>query len=217
MATGYARVRSRLREGCTISRSGCSFPTRALRAFFFLAAGLLQTLSATAQQPQAVAERPGQSGCLAFVDREFIFTLEFVSPGVPLFNFVSLVEEEHNLLARDIRLTFETRKIPGKYFLVDTADPKEPVIVPSVRMKPKSSFGVRLQGEFGEIGEIPGATVQVGNEDFRLVPLTSFEFENLAMKVNRLNLGSPDLRDDWRVLKLEMLGTREPLRRRPRR
>ena len=51
-------------------------------------------------------------------------------------------------------------------------------------------------------------TVRCGPDDFFLAPLSSFDFENLALKVNRLNLGSPDLRDDWRVLKLEPIGTR---------
>ena len=50
-------------------------------------------------------------------------------------------------------------------------------------------------------------------EDFKLVPLTSFEFENLALKINRLNLGSPDFSDDWRVLKLDTLGARVPARK----
>jgi len=32
--------------------------------------------------------------------------------------------------------------------------------------------------------------------------------------VNRLNLASPDFSDDWRVLKLELLGSRSPARKR---
>jgi hypothetical protein len=46
--------------------------------------------------------------------------------------------------------------------------------------------------------------------------LTSFDFENLALKINRLNLDSPDFTDDWRVLKLEIMGSRESAKRRPR-
>jgi len=53
----------------------------------------------------------------------------------------------------------------------------------------------------------------VGEEDMKLVPLASFDFENLALKVNRLNLRSPDFSDDWRILKLETMGTRERTRR----
>lgn len=163
--------------------------------------------------PAAPLER---SAYFAFVDREFMFTVEMVRPGVPLFNFVSMTDTAFQLHAKQVRLTLEVRKVPGKFFMVDTGNPKEPLIVPSLAVRPRSSFGVRLQGDFEGTKEIDGAAVQVGDEDFRLVPLTSFDFENLALKINRLNLDSPDFTDDWRVLKLESMGSRERLRRRPR-
>ena len=155
-----------------------------------------------------------RSSFLAFVDHEFIFTVEVVKPGVPLFNFVSMSDKEYSLLAKNVRLTLESRKVPGIYFLVDTGNPKEPMIVPSVHMRPRSSFGVRLQGEFGQEKDLLGATVRVGDEDLKLVPLASFDFENLALKVNRINLESPDFREDWAVLKLDVIGTRGPASRR---
>jgi hypothetical protein len=166
----------------------------------------------------AAPREPGKplerSAFLAFVDRDFIFTVEVVKPGVPLFNFVSMSDKEFNLLAKNVRLTLENRKVPGLFFLVDTGNPKEPMIVPSVHMRPRSSFGVRLQGEFGQEKELLGATVRIGDEDLKLVPLASFDFENLALKVNRINLESPDFRDDWAILKLEVIGTRGPAARR---
>ena len=170
------------------------------------------------RQPEAAPAAPGapleKSGYLAFVDREFIFTVEFVKPGVPLFNFISMSDKDYDLQAKNVRLTLENRKVPGLYFLVDTGDPKEPMIVPSVHMRSRSSFGVRLQGDFGTEKEVLGATVRVADQDMKLVPLASFDFENLALKVGRLNLGSPDFTDDWRILKLEPIGTRGPASRR---
>jgi len=182
-----------------------------LLSFFQAAPPRLSRQPAASPTPNAPVEK---SAYLAFVDRDYIFTLEVVKPGVPLFNFVSMADKDYNLLARNVRITLENRKVPGKFFLVDTGDPKEPMIVPSVRMRTKSSFGVRLEGEFGQEKELLGATVRVGEEDLRLVPLASFDFENLALKVNRLNLGSPDFSDDWRVLKLEKIGSRGPAPRR---
>ncbi len=182
---------------------------------------LLAFVQITAQSPAKPVPRVdakplNKSAYFAFVDREFIFTVEVVRPGVPIFNFVSLVGKDYNLLAKQVRVTLENRKVPGTFFLVDTGDPKEPIIVPSVRMRAQSSFGVRLQGDFGDEKELLGVAVMIDNEDLKLVPLTSFDFENLVLKVNRLNLASPDLDDDWRVLKLESLGTRSPVtRRRP--
>jgi hypothetical protein len=169
-------------------------------------------------QPPSVqggAEKMEKSAYFAFVDRDFIFTLELIDEGVPIVNFVSMVDEENRLQARLVRLSLENRKVPGKYFLVDTGNPEEPIIIPSLRVKPRSAFGVRVQGDFGKVREVMGVTVGLGLEDFNLVPMSSFDFEKLVLKVNGINLGSPNFRDDWRVLKLETMGSRKRLRRRP--
>jgi hypothetical protein len=165
------------------------------------------------QVPKTDSRSLEKSAYFAFVDREYIFTIEVVKPGVPLLNFVCIGEKQSSLLAKEIRITLENRKVSGKLFVIDTGDPKQPVITPIMRIRPRSSFGVRLDGEFGEAGEFYGVTVRLGTEDFKLVPLTSLDFENLALKINKLNLGSPDFSDDWRVLKIEILGTRVPAKK----
>jgi len=188
-----------------------------MRSLFLMLLSLFGQLPSKplGQPPQKVESKaPDKSAYFAFVDRDYIFTLEVVKPGVPIFNFVSMAEKENNLPAKQVRISLENRKVPARFFVVDTGNPKEPLIVPSLRVRPRSSFGVSLQGEFGNERELLGVSVQVGDEDFKLVPLTSFDFENLALKVNRLNLASPDIRDDWRVLKLEAIGSRAPVRKR---
>jgi len=184
---------------------------------FFLAAALAAAQTAPRpappEPPRVDSKSLERSPYFAFVDREYIFTVEMVKPGVPLLNFVSMADKERTLAAKQVRLALQNRKVPATFFLVDTGNPKEPVVVPSVRMRPRSSFGVRLQGEFGQEAELEGAVVGLAEEDLKLVPLTSLDFENLALKINRLNLGSPDFRDDWRVLKLDTLGDRAPARR----
>jgi hypothetical protein len=184
---------------------------------FFLAAALAAAQTAprpaTPEPPRVDSKSLERSPYFAFVDRDYIFTVEMVKPGVPLLNFVSMADKERTLAAKQVRLSLLNRKVPATFFLVDTGNPKEPVVVPSVRMRPRSSFGVRLQGEFGQEADLEGAVVGLAEEDLKLVPLTSLDFENLALKINRLNLGSPDFRDDWRVLKLDTLGDRAPARR----
>ena len=88
--------------------------------------------------------------------------------------------------------------------------------VTSIAVHSRSSFGVRLDGDFGDTRQLYGANIRVGDDDFHLVPLSRFDFEALALKVNRLNLGSPDFSDDWRVLKIEPMGERTTARRRDR-
>lgn len=154
-----------------------------------------------------------KSQYFAFVDREYIFTIELVKPGIPVLNFVSMSAKESKLLARNVRLELESRKSAAKLLSVETGDSQRPMSVTSLAMRPRSSFGVRVEGDFGSATEVYGATVRVEDEEFRLAPLSSFDFENLVLKVNRLNLGSPDFRDDWRILRLDFLGTRGPARR----
>lgn len=166
-----------------------------------------------AEQPPKTLEK---SAWFAYVDRDYIFTCEVTKPGQIIFNFVSMSDDEELLSAKLVRVGFENRKVPATFFSIDTGNPKEPVIVPSIRLKPRSSFGVQLRGEFPAEPVLYDAVVGLSATDYDLVPLTSFEFENLALKVNRLNLGSPDFADDWRVLKLEAMGTKKPVRRRIR-
>ena len=155
-----------------------------------------------------------KSAYFAFVDRDYIFTVEVVSPGVPILNFVSMADTAQSLPAKQVRVRLENRTVIAGFFLVDTGDPKEPISAPSLTMRPRSSFGVRIRGEFGDAKELYGVTIRLGGEDFKLAPLTSLAFENLVLKVNRINLGSPDFRDDWQILKLEVLGSRAPAPRR---
>ncbi len=154
-----------------------------------------------------------KSAYFAYVDREFIFTIEIVKPGVPLFNFVSMVDNENRLIAENIRLTLGNRKSSVKLFAIETSDFQRPMSVVSIVMHPRSSFGFRLDGNFGNARELYGATIRMGKEDFGLVPLTQFDFELLVQKVNRINLGSPDFSEDWRVLRLEVLGSRSAARK----
>ncbi len=169
---------------------------------------LLFLLLTQAPAPNQPLEK---SSYFAFVDHEYIFTIEMAKPGVPLLNFVSMTDQENTIPAKNIRLSLENRKVATKSFTIETGD--QPMAVFSTMVHPRSSFGFRLNGDFGDARELFGATIQMGGEDFKLIPLRSFDFETLAIKVNRINLGSPDFGDDWRILRLESMGTRSPARK----
>jgi hypothetical protein len=154
-----------------------------------------------------------KSACFAFADREYIFTIEIVKPGVPILNFVSMADRDVNLLAKNIRLTFENRAAVARVLAIEAGDFQQPIDRLSLTMHPRSSFGVRMDGDFDRVKELLGATIRLGAEDFKLVPLNGNDFEALVQKVNRLNLRSPDFSEDWRVLRLQPLGTRSPARK----
>jgi hypothetical protein len=165
--------------------------------------------------PQTPAQRKplSKSPYLAFVDREFIFTIEMEKPGVPILNFVSMVDTENKLQAKNIKFDLENRKSIAKLLAVDTGQFQQPMMMSSITIKPRSSFGLRVECELESISELSGATIRIGDENFALVPLNNFDFENLALKINRINLGSPDFSEDWRILKFELIGTRSPARK----
>jgi hypothetical protein len=162
-------------------------------------------------QTPASSQPLEKSAYFAFVDHDYIFTIEIVKPGVPLLNFVSMTDQENSVPAKNIRLSLENRKVAVRFFTIDTGD--QPMAVSSMSVHRRSSFGFRLNGDFGDAKELLGVTIQMGTEDFKLVPLRSFDFETLAIKINRINLGSPDFSEDWRVLHMESMGARSPARK----
>ncbi len=179
-----------------------------LWSLFLATVGTARTDTASAEN-----NRLEKSVYFAFVDRDYIFTVEVVKPGVPLLNFVSMSDEEVRLAAKNVRMDVGNRKAAGRLFAIETGDIRQPMSVPSLTIRPRSSFGVRVVGEFGDAKEFNGVMIRLGAEELKLAPLTSFAFEALVLKVNAINLGSPDFRDDWRVLKLEKLGSRSAGRR----
>ena len=181
-----------------------------LAAYFAFFAQLPGQIPASAPSQKEPLEK---SAYFAYVDREFIFTIEIVKPGVPLFNFVSMAEEDHQLIAENVRLMLGNRKSAVKIFAIETGEFQRPMSVVSLTMHPRSSFGFRLDGNFGNVREIFGASIRVEEDEFKLAPLTRYDFELLVKKANRINLGSPDFNGDWRVLNLETLGSRSRVRR----
>jgi hypothetical protein len=178
---------------------------------------LLLWFSFPGQQPAehpnklSTGSRPlDRSAYFAFVDHDYIFTLEIVKPGVPLLNFVSMADGDMKLEAKNVRLILENRKAPGKVFVIDTGEISQPLPTTLLTIHPRSSFGARLSGDFDDVKEVLGVNIQFGEEDLKLVPLTSFDFEVLVLKVDRINLGSPDFSQDWQVLRMDKVGSRSP-------
>jgi hypothetical protein len=156
---------------------------------------------------------PDSSSYFAFADREYIFTIELVKAGMPILNFVSMSDEQKTLFADQIQFEAGNHRVQGRLFQIDTGNPKEPLMTASFRIRPRSSFGATVKGEFEDAREFSAIKLQMGSDIFTLVPLKGFDFENLVLKVNRINLDSPDFKDDWRVLGLDYLGTRAPARK----
>lgn len=172
-----------------------------------------QVSTAPLNKPPSDGHPLEKSAYFAFVDHDYIFTIEAVKPGVLLLNFVSMSDAEAKLVAKNILIALENHKTAAKLLNIETGDFKQPMSTVWLTIHPRSSFGVRISGDFGNATEIFGATIRLGDENLKLAPLTSPDFEFLAMRVNRINLGSPDFSEDWQVLRLQKLGSRSPARK----
>jgi hypothetical protein len=124
-----------------------------------------------------------------------------------------MVDREERLRANNIRLALGNRQTTPDIFHIEAGPNQQPFKVTFLRIRPRSSFGFRLEGNFEKTEELHGVEINFENESFKLEPLSKFDFETLVLKVNRLNLGSPDFADDFRVLKLNSLGNRSTKRR----
>ena len=175
---------------------------------------MAQLPAETSSRPQTVPRPLDKSAYFAFVDVDYIFTVEVVNPGVPLLNFVSMTEQDARLQAKNVRFTLENRKVAAKAFAIETGGLSgQAITTVALTIHPRSSFGVRVNGDFDTAREFLGAAIRLGSEELKLSPLSDFDFEILVSKVNQINLGSPDFSEDWRVLKLRKMGERSPVKR----
>lgn len=143
-----------------------------------------------------------------FLDYEFIFTLELVQSGIPILNFINLGTKSYNLQASDVRIIAGIKLYKPRLFDVETADPNDPLRVSSIRIRPRSSFGITLIGDLAPVSEIDRVSIKLGQNHFDLRSISSKSFDTLSEKIMRINLLSPNIRDDFRVLELKSMGWR---------
>lgn len=148
-----------------------------------------------------------------FLDQEIILTLELVRPGVPIFNFVNLGNGSYLLQASDVRIISGIKMHRPVLFDVETSTRDDPLRVSAIKVHPHSSFGITLKGNIEGIAEIDRVTVELGPSRFELQSLSPQGFEALSRKISKLNLISPDIRDDFRVLELNTIGSRKAIPR----
>jgi hypothetical protein len=74
---------------------------------------LAQLVPQSPAPPDSEKKPLEKSAYFAFVDRDYIFTIEGVKPGVFLLNFVSMADQDITLMAKYVRLTLENRKERG--------------------------------------------------------------------------------------------------------
>lgn len=164
----------------------------------------------------AAAQAAGGSKCHVYVGYEFIWTFEIVN-GTPVVNVITFTEGEWMLRPEQIVIgTGDTRRRGARIrqFSIDTGVQGDPYNINFLRVHGNSFFGFDLLGDFSNYQNPAQVHIDLGNYRYTLQPIDCLDYEMLAGKISEVNFNSPDVRDDFRVLEIELAGKRSP---RPRR
>lgn len=164
--------------------------------------------------PLAADTAPASSRCHIFVDYENIWTLEMVQDSdgkrIPILNVITFQEGEQDLRPRQIHLFNQKGKeAKVKKFSLDTGIPDEPYATNFIKVLERSFIGLDLKGNFDDFGEPSQVDIDLGELRFQLQATTCEEFEILAEKINNINVDSPDIKEDFYLLKIEPIGKKE--------
>jgi hypothetical protein len=159
-----------------------------------------------------------KSRCHLFIDYQFIWTLEMVDgeggTAVPVVNIVTFKKGQWDLRPEQIHLMANRhQEAEIKRFSIDTGVAGEPYLVQYLKVLGESFIGMDLVGDFRGFEELRQVNIDLGGNRFTLEALDCLEFGNLIEKVNQVNFESPDLRQDFSVLKITPHGRREARRR----
>jgi hypothetical protein len=178
---------------------------------------LLFVVLSTAAVIQAAEKAKNESSrCHVFVDYENIWTLEMVETRsgerVPILNIITFTSGEWELRPQQIHIyNNRGREARIDRFSIDTGIADEPYLTPVLRVLANSFIGVDLVGRFRGFEEPQRVTIDLGEHRFELVPIPCLEYDTLAEKINGVNFDSPNIREDFAVLRLEPMGKRAAL------
>ena len=168
-------------------------------------------LSGAATRP-AVAQ-PETSLCHAFVDLDFIWTLEVIrtrQATTPILNVISLVSGEWEIAPDQLRLVDpESKVLDVENFSFDSGDPRNPYLTPYLKLRGGDVAGLDLVGDFREVQALRRVEVDLGPDRFVLEPLDCTEFEELVDRIAQLDLGRGNLIAAYQVLNIQFKGRRE--------
>lgn len=172
---------------------------------------ILASAAVPAQNPSP----PETSRCHVFIDHQFIWTFEMVDSSnggtVPVLNIITFEKGVWEFRPEQIHiLNRDKREAEVNKFSIDTGVIGEPYDTPYLRVRGNSFIGMDLLGEFGQFSEPAEVVVDLGDDRYRLEPMDCLDFGMLAEKINRVNFDSPDIREDFHVLQIPLMGTIEP-------
>lgn len=165
--------------------------------------------------PTDTTEQAEASACHAFVDYENIWTIELIRSReeniTPILNIVTFTRGEWDLRPDQIRIfNREGKEARIKRFALDTGVPGDAYKSNYLKVLGNSFVGVDLEGKLKDFPTSPRVTIDLAHYRFELQPLDCEAFDNLAGRINKINFNSPDIREDFDLIKIPHLGRRLP-------
>lgn len=164
------------------------------------------------------ADSASAATCFVFIDTQFIWTLEIAETPdgrpVPILNIVTLDRGEWDFRPAQVSLVNGDGGIADiKRFSINTGVDGEPYLTNYLKVLGNNFIGVDLTGDFEDFRRLKEVRIELGKNLFRLTPVHPVAYESLASKINQINVASPDIREDFKVLGINLLGEREVLDR----
>ncbi|HEY2930552.1 MAG TPA: hypothetical protein VGK99_02315 [Acidobacteriota bacterium] len=145
-----------------------------------------------------------------YAQYDFILTFELTGQKEAILNVVNFTERTYFVRPQHISLIdSKNNPVPVQKIVMETGNPSDPFKTSNMKILPNSFIGLTLQGDFSNVEQLKFASVQFGNTIYSLDSLSELQFNIAADKINKVNFDSPDVREDFRVVKLDFLGRKQ--------
>lgn len=151
--------------------------------------------------------------CHAFVDYDFIWTLELIrtrSGTTPILNVITLSAGEWEVQPSQIHVEDESgTRVPIENFSFDSGDPENPYKNPYLKIRGGDFAGLDLVGDFDSVEALSLVQIELAEDLLTMQPMDCNAFEELLDKVSRLEMGSGNSVAAFQVLNIQLLGDRQ--------
>ena len=172
---------------------------------------LVVLLAGLQPAPEPRLEKLDRSKCHIFIDYRIIWTVEvaeeFNRAPVPIMNIITFEAKETPLKPEHIHLyDAQGRTAVVKKFAIDTGF--EPYITSYLKVLSSSFIGFDLQGEFAGFTKPERVVIELGETEYTLQAVDCLDYEMLAEQINKVNYDSPDIREDFDLLRIPHIGSK---------
>ena len=175
-----------------------------LGCLLFVASGWVSAQSLEKASPEV-------SRCHAFIDDQNIWTVEILEDPkgeiVPILNIITFSLGGWDFRPQEIYIyNQQGEEAVVERFSMYTGVPGEDYLMQYLKIRGDSFIGLDLLGQFDEFSEPTRIAIDLGEDRFQLEALDCIDYDALVEKIDRINVDSPNLWEDFDVLQIKFLG-----------